>query len=123
VVPAVLGVTATPLLAAPTPPDPAIFVVANGSGSDFQVESATTGALVKDLGPVPNDTNNGLLLSPDGRDLYATVTRSPSLMIEQLAEASGHESFIADGAEPSVSPNGHLLDYGTGPAGSQTLAV
>lgn len=120
---AVVGATATPLLAAPSPSDPTNFVVANGSGSDFQVESATTGALVKDLGSIPNYTNNGLTISPDGRDLYATVTGPPSLMIERVALSNGHESFVADGGEPSLSPNGHFLAYGTGPAGSQSLAV
>jgi hypothetical protein len=98
-------------------------LVVAGSRLDFQVESSSTGAVVKDLGPVPGWTNNGLALSPDGQDVYVVVNETSSLAIERLSVANGTETFVADGEQPSVSPNGHLLAFGTGPSGGQTLAV
>jgi Tol biopolymer transport system component len=98
-------------------------LVVTGSGLDFQVQSSSTGALVKDLGPVPGWTNNGLALSPDGQDVYVVVNETSSLAIERLSVANSSETFVANGEEPSISPDGHLLAFGTGPSGGQTLAV
>jgi len=106
-----------------TTPSPSILVLANDSGNDFQIESVSTGKVIKDLGAVQGYTNNGLALSPNGRDLYATVNRSQTLMVERIDLANGGESFVADGAEPSISQNGRLLAYATGPPGSQELVV
>ena len=114
----VVLVPTTSATAVPAPRgEPADLVMANGSGSDFQMESATTGMLVKDLGAVANYTNNGLALSPDGDQVYATVTMGPTIMIERITVANDQETFVADGVQPAVSPNGRLLAFGTGPSG------
>jgi hypothetical protein len=101
------------------------YLVVAGSGLDFQVESSSTGSVVKDLGAVPGWTNNGLALSPDGQDVYVVVNELSTLAIERLSVANGTETFVADGEQPSISPDGHLLAFGTGPtsSGGQTLAV
>src|SRR5579863_9929861 len=93
------------------------FVVATGSGPEFQIESASTGALVKDLGTVQGWTNNGLAFSPDGQNVYVVVNRATNLAIERLSVSTGTETFVADGEQPAVSPNSHLLAFGTGPGG------
>lgn len=116
----------TPVSAAPTAQaakDPPNFVLANQSGNDFEVESAVTGKVVKDLGGIPGYTNNGMALAPNGRDLYVTVNRATSLDVEAIDLGTGGETFIADGEEPSISPSGRFLAYGSGPAGSQDLVV
>jgi hypothetical protein len=99
------------------------FVLATGSGPDFQIESASTGMLVKDLGVVNYWTNNGLALSPDGQDVYVVVNQPTTSAIERLSVSTGTQTFVADGEEPAVSPNGRLLAFGSGPSGSHTLVV
>lgn len=101
------------------------FLLVTGSGSDFRIESASTGTLVKDLGAVPGWTNNGLVLSPDGQDVYVVVNEHRSLAIERLSVADDTQTFVADGEQPSISPDGRLLAFGTGPGppGTQTLVV
>jgi hypothetical protein len=99
------------------------FVLATGSGPDFHIESASTGTLVKDLGAVQGWTNNGLALSPDGRYVYVVVNQGRTLAIERLSVSTGAETFVAEGEQPAVSPDGHLLAFGSGPQGSNTLVV
>jgi hypothetical protein len=80
---------------------------------------------VKDLGAVPGWTNNGLVLSPDGQDVYVVVNEHRSLAIERLSVGDDTQTFVADGEQPSMSPDGRLLAFGTGlgPPGTQTLVV
>jgi hypothetical protein len=99
------------------------FVLATGSGPDFHIESASTGALDKDLGAVQGWTNNGLALSPDGQYVYVVVNRATTLAIERLSVSTGAETFVAEGEQPAVSPNSRLLAFGSGPSGSNTLVV
>jgi hypothetical protein len=99
------------------------FVLATGSGPDFQIESASTGTVVKDLGVVNYWTNNGLALSPDGRNVYVVVHQPTTTAIEQVAVSTGAQTFVANGEQPAVSPNSRRLAFGTGPSGSQTLVV
>ena len=99
------------------------FVLATGSGPDFQIESASTGTVVKDLGVVNYWTNNGLALSPNGQNVYVVVHQPTTTAIEQLSVSTGAQTFVADGEQPAVSPNSRLLAFGTGPSGSQTLVV
>jgi hypothetical protein len=107
--------SAAPTHQAKDPPD---FVLANGSGSDFQVESPETGQIIKDLGGIPGYTNNGMALAPNGHDLYVTVNRDTSLAVERIDLKTGNEAFVAYGEEPSISPNGRFLAFGSEP-GSQ----
>ncbi len=99
------------------------FLLATGSGPDFQIESANTGALVKDLGVVNYWTNNGLALSPDGQSVYVVVNQPPTLVIERLSVSTGAQTFVADGEQPAVSPNSRFLAFGSGSSGSQTLVM
>jgi len=112
-----------PATASPVQRDPSNFVLANGSGSDFQIESPSTGKVIKDLGTIAGYTDNGLAYSPDGKDVYLTVVEPMSLEIERIDVANGRRAFVADGEEPSISPNGRFLAYGAGPEGSQQLFV
>jgi hypothetical protein len=47
------------------------------------------------------------------------------LAIERLSVADDTQTFVADGEQPSISPDGRLLAFGTGPGppGTQTLVV
>jgi hypothetical protein len=56
-------------------------------------------------------TNNGLALSNDGREVYVTLIGRRTLRIEQIATSTGKRTFIANGWEPAVSPNGRFLSY------------
>lgn len=103
--------------------DPPNFVLANDSGNDFQVVSPETGKVIKDLGGIPGYTNNGMALAPNGRDLYITVNRATSLAIQRINLVTSGETFVADGVEPSISPNGRFLAYGSGSTRSQQLTV
>jgi hypothetical protein len=59
-------------------------------------------------------TNNGLAVSPDRRYVYLTLIGRRSLLIEQVAVATGRRQAIAEGEQPAVSPDGRLLAYATG---------
>ncbi len=78
---------------------------------------------MKDLGTVQGWTNNGLALSPDGRSVYVVVNQASSLAIERLSASTGAETYVAEGEQPAISPDGRLLAYGSGPSGSNTLVV
>jgi hypothetical protein len=112
--------TVTP---APTVGDSSNFVLATGSGPDFHIESASTGTLVKDLGSVQGWTNNGLALSPDGQSVYVVVNQITTLAIERLSVSTDAETFVAQGEQPAVSPDGRQLAFGSGASGSHTLVV
>ncbi len=99
------------------------FVLVNQTGSNFEIESASTGRVVKALGAIAGYTDNGLALSPDGQDVYLTANVHQSLMIERIAVANSMVTPIAQGEQPAVSPNGRLLAYGGGTVGSGLLVV
>jgi hypothetical protein len=106
----------------PSVADPQNFVLIDASDSHVQLHSATTGALVKDLGAVGGLTSNGLVLSPDGGYLYVTVDRPPATVIERINATNGQVERIGDGEQPAISTDGRYLAYGGG-AGDGTLYV
>ena len=72
-------------------------------------------------------TNNGLALSPDGRDIYFTLIPHTkrgafNLLIERLSIATGQQTLIAHGEAPAISPDGRQLAYVTG-SSSRAIAV
>jgi hypothetical protein len=107
--------------------DPANFAVVSDSG-DLKVDSAATGQVVKNLGTIAGYTNSGIALSPDGRYVYMTVSGNAyeSIIIKQISVASSQATTIAQGVEPSISPNGRFLafaTFGTGSAPYQELVI
>jgi hypothetical protein len=88
------------------------YVAQPGAGTRVELRSPTTGRVVKVLATFgPEFTNNGLALSNDGREVYVTLIGRRNLRIEQIAASTGKRTFIANGWEPAVSPNGRLLSY------------
>jgi hypothetical protein len=59
-------------------------------------------------------TDNGMALSPDSRFVYVTLSGPGQIHIDRISAATGHRSFVADGAQPAVSPDGRYLAYATG---------
>jgi hypothetical protein len=92
--------------------DPANFVMVDSG--DLEIESAKTGQLVKNLGPIANYTNNGFALSPDGRYAYATITANRSTAIERIDLTNGQPTPFAAGEQPSVSQDGRFVAFGAG---------
>jgi hypothetical protein len=67
-------------------------------------------------------TANGDAVSPDGRTAFAVSVGRSGMMIARVPTGGGRPSVIAAGAQPSISPNGRILAYGTGRSG-KVLAV
>lgn len=113
------------------PPAPRVFVsaqLAGGMRTVLALRSAASGAMVRKLGSFGEQfTDNGLALSPDGREVYFTLIppshRSSNLLIERLDVPSGRRSLVADGWEPSLSPNGRLLAFISDHARSESVVV
>ncbi len=59
-------------------------------------------------------TSNGMALSPDSRFVYATFNGPRQIHIGRISVATGRLTFVADGAQPAVSPDGRYLAYATG---------
>ena len=94
--------------------DPRSFAYVDqvGVGARVELRSPRTGRVVKLLATFGREfTNNGLALSNDDREVYVTLIGRRNLRIEQLATSAGKRTFVADGWEPAVSPNGRLLSY------------
>jgi len=109
--------------AAPVPSS-FVAVTTTAHGYAFSMRSAASGAVVQTLGTIGGSfTDNGLALSPNGRDFYFTVVGpapTRALEIEQLAVASRRRTFVTDGEYPAVSPGGRSLAY---VMGLRTLAI
>jgi hypothetical protein len=65
-------------------------------------------------------TANGEAVSPDGRTAYLAVlrNRTPGVLIARVPTTGARPSIVAAGAQPSISPNGRFLAYGTGRLGT-----
>ncbi|MDQ6804018.1 MAG: hypothetical protein M3065_03405 [Actinomycetota bacterium] len=108
-----------------------VWVGPFGAGGRQVVElrSPVTGRVRTVLGTFGQSfTNNGLALSPDGRDVYVTLIpqrkRWTNLLLERIAVSDKKRTLIARGEQPAVSPDSQLLAYTAGGrAGSQSVAV
>jgi hypothetical protein len=108
--------------------DPPTFVYITQTGRavawTVELRSPVTGQIVGVLARYGESlTSNGLALSPDARHVYITVIGRGTLRIERIDAADRARSFVADGEQPAVSPDGRLLAYATGPSGSDMLAI
>jgi hypothetical protein len=89
--------------------------VCSGVGNSVELRSPDTGALVKVLATFGRSfTNNGMARSPDGGQWYVTQIGRRTLRIERLSVADGTRRFVANGAQPAVSPDGERLAYAEG---------
>ncbi len=117
------------LASVPGSPGLGVFVSAEGrgSGTALVLRSATTGRVLRTLGTFGlNFTNNGLALSPDGRDVYFTLignNRSPNLLLERIRVNDRKRTKIGPGEEPAISPDGRLLAYTTDARHAQAIVV
>lgn len=92
--------------------DSFLAVTDHGLSTVLELRSASTGRVQRRLHTFgENFTNNGLALSRDGRQVYFTLIGKRSLLLERLDVAGGQRTFIADGQQPAVSPDGRLLAY------------
>jgi hypothetical protein len=110
----------------PVPPPTFVVVTDGGLGlrSQMSVYSSITGDLVRPLASFSDKafTNNGLAYAPDGSAVYFTLipqhnARRFSLRLMRLNVATGHETFVAEGAQPALSNDGTQLAYGASPRG------
>lgn len=108
--------TAVRLNERPVRSDPALVAVAGMSGSGLSytivMMSPRTGRVVRVVARV--GTGNGFALSPDSKDVYVVGPAGKSIMIRQIAVATGRRRYVADGAYPAVSPDSRYLAYTTG---------
>ena len=74
--------------------------------------SPVTGRVVRSV--AAGGGGNGFALSPDSRVVYVVGPVKGQIRIERISVATGHGSFVADGAQPAVSPDGRYLAYATG---------
>jgi hypothetical protein len=92
-------------------------VLQSRAGSQQQVTllSPLTGRIVRRVTFFGGSlTGNGMALSPDSRFVYVTLSGPGQIHIDRISVATGHRSFVADGAQPAVSPDGRYLAYATG---------
>ncbi len=99
--------------------DPPAFAVVlqsrTGSQQWVKFLSPLTGRILRQAGSFAGSlTDNGMALSPDSRFLYVTLSGPGQIHIDRISVATGHRSFVADGAQPAVSPDGSYLAYATG---------
>jgi WD40-like Beta Propeller Repeat len=75
----------------------------------------------------PSFTNNSFAISPDGHSVYVTLIpkskRWRSLLLERIAASDGKQTFIANGEQPAISPNGQMLAYVMGDRAGPRIAV
>jgi hypothetical protein len=100
----------------PVSADPPLVAVAGMSGSgtsnSIVMMSPRTGRVAGVVARV--GTGNGFALAPDTKDVYVVGPAGKSIMIRQIAVATGRLRYVADGAYPAVSPDSRYLAYATG---------
>ncbi len=114
---------------ASTPAAPGRFVSigqaqANPLRWDMSLYSSRSGTLTRRLASFPelSFTNNGLALTPDGKEVYFTLIprhagRRFYLRLMRIDVATRGEVQVAEGAQPAVSDDGTQLAYATFPHG------
>jgi hypothetical protein len=86
-----------------------------GTRQWIKLFSPVTGRIVHQVAAFGDTlTGNGMALSPDSRFIYATLSRPGPISIHRISVATGRRAFIADGAQPAISPDGRYLAYATG---------
>jgi hypothetical protein len=99
--------------------DPPAFAGALQSSTGTQqwirLFSSLTGRTVRRVAAFGDSlTGNGMALSPDSRFVYVTLSGPGQIHIDRITVATGRRNFVADGAQPAVSPDGRYLAYATG---------
>ena len=118
---------ATPVVDMPThrvidPPAFAGEVLSSSDSAWIKMFSPVTGRVVRSVAALGTGTGNGFALSPDSRSVYLVRVSHRQIRIQRISVATGRKSFVAVGAQPAVSPDGHFLAYATGRLSSE-LAV
>jgi hypothetical protein len=108
-----------PFVYRPTGPLPPSFVVVASDGSSQVLEVYSTDGtlvrtLVNDPGLLYAQNVNGVVASPDGRQLYYLDLRSPSppgpgIGVYRVPVTGGRSSLVAIGLDPAISTDGRLL--------------
>src|ERR1700685_104863 len=85
--------------------DPPAFAVVlqsrTGSQQWVRFLSPLTGRILRQAASFAGSlTDNGMALSPDSRFLYVTLSGPGQIHIARISVATGHRSFVADGAQP-----------------------
>lgn len=91
-------------------PDPALVAVTSTTNL-VRVLTAATGRIVRTFRIATE--GNGLALAPDAKSMFVV---GPSLVLSQVAIATGRARRIGTGAYPAVSPNSRFLAYAAGSA-------
>jgi hypothetical protein len=95
---------------APTPPG--TFIATEGGGPPILAVSTATGAALPLTTTSMAFTNNGLTITPDGHDIFATFVHGRKVWIGEVSTtAGGTPKLMVPGLEPAVSPDGRRLVY------------
>lgn len=108
--------------AAPSTGEPPFLLVGTGRHISITLRSATSGRTLVDFGSVSGRfTNNGI--AADRHSVYLTFIGSGGLEIYRLDAATHRRTFIADGQDPALSPDGRFLAYLAGSPQDNELAL
>lgn len=101
-----------------------LYVTNTGLRTQVELVSATNGRVVRRLGSFGSSfTDNGAAVSPDRRFAYVTMVDRRAVKVVRINAATERRAVFADGAQPSVSPNGRWVAYAAGRGDAQTLAI
>jgi hypothetical protein len=113
----------TPTGGRSVPLDPsefAIFGTSRTGSAEWIKVASLIGRGVRLLAPI--GTSNSLALSPDSKSVFVVNQYRSQIAIQRISVATSRVTFVADGANPAVSPDSRYLAYATG-NGFSELAV